>query len=316
MRVVSHVAKLAADLEWSEDDLGRALGIDPRSAQKLITDTKWELRRETLHKLLLLGFHHGFERGVFEVRHHELWDTFKAAEATIYRADLTWDSRVETSIREFLAHLECASTIASAAQTQEEICETMRTRNCIFVGSPKANSATEVALTLLDGAQPFDPGQANRERVTVTLIGRSERHRDGQSAVLSPGSSCAILLRVPARRTPIRVKVDWLLDEDFKGPGRTGQDAAAVVVCRKPLNAEAQVTTIVICGYSGLATHQAADDLMHGEPPITLEQLDRGGTPIPLVYTFQYKKRAFRGGRSLDALKSVVPKSGQWMPPW
>jgi hypothetical protein len=306
---------LVADLDWSEDELARAIGVDPRSAQKLIDDKKWELRRETLHKLLLLGFDHGFERGVFEVRHHELWDTFKAAEASIYRADVTWDPRVETSIREFLTHLDCTSTIASANQSEEEIREALRSRNCVFVGSPKANPAAEVALALLHGARPFDPSETNREKMAVTLIGKTERHRDGRSAVLSSGTSCCILLRVPGRR-PVRVKVDWLSDDDFKGPGCTGQEAAAVVLCRKPLGTPANVTTIVVAGYSGLATQQAAEELIHGEPPITQEQLDSPGVPILLAYTFQFRKRAFRGGRSLDSLKSTVLKSGHWMPPW
>lgn len=314
MRVISHVRKLTLDLDWNEDDLARAIGIDPRSALKLIEDGKWELRRETLHRLFLLGFEQGLDHGVFEVRQHELWDTFKGAQASIFRADVTWDTKVEGGIRDFLAHLNCAPTLASSGASAENIRDLVRTRNCIFIGSPKANRASEIVLSLFDGAAPFDASSANRERASIQFLGRSMSHKDAGSTILAESTWCGILFRSPDKREPLRVKVDWVSEDEFRGAALEGVDGAAIVVCRRPLDATADVTTLVIAGYTGLATQQAAEDLIHGEPPISVEQLERSGTPIRIGHTFHFKKRAYHGQKNLDTLKVPVRGSARWLP--
>ena len=314
MRVVSHIRKLVEDL-GSADELARAIRIDRRSALKLIEDRNWELRRETLHRLLLLGFEQGLDHGVFEVRQHELWDTFKGAQASLFRADLTWDTKVEGSIRDFLAHLDCAPTLANTGESVEAMRDIIRTRNCIFIGSPKANPATEVALALLDGVSPFDSSAANRDRMSIQFLGKSSFHKTGASSILTESTWCGILVRPPRKRAPLRVKVDWLTGDEFRGPAREGEDGAAIVVCRKPCGATENVTTIVVCGYTGLATQQAAEELIHGEPPISVEQLERAGCPIRIVQTFRFKKRAYRSQRNLDLLKTAVPGSTRWHQP-
>ena len=114
MRVVSYVRTLVEEsLGWDEDRLARAIGVDPRTAEKLIADGNWELRRETLHPLFVLGYDHGFDHGLFEVRQHAIWDTFRNAEASVFRADLGWDTRVEGTIRTFLARLECTPALCA-----------------------------------------------------------------------------------------------------------------------------------------------------------------------------------------------------------
>jgi len=315
MRVISHVSRMVADLEWDEEDLGRAIKVDPRTARKLINDENWELRRETLYRLLLLGFEHGLDRGVFDVRPHELWETFRSAQASIFREDLTWDTSVEKSIRRFLQHLDCTPNLAYAGDDEEEIRRTIRTRNCIFIGSPKANRATEVALALLSGTRPFDSAVDNRGAMLFQLLGKSPQHKSGGSAFLGESTWCGIVVRDPGKDHPHRVKVDWLSDEELRGPARTGHDAAAIVVCRKPLGTVSDVTTVAICGYTGLATQEAAEQLIQGNPPISPEQLTSSEN-IGIVYTFQFKKRAYSGPRNLDGLKVPVPKSGRWHPPW
>lgn len=317
MRVVSHIQELVAELDWTEDDLGRALGIDPRSAQKLIVDSPtWELRKETLHRLLLLGYEHGFQSGVFEVRHHAIWNTFERAPTTLFRMDLACDTRVESAIRDFLGHLECTPTLAVGLQDASKIGELIRTQNCVFIGSPKANHASEIALALLCGAQPFDQSAANRKRFPFQMLGKTARHKDGMSGVLSESTWTGFVFKNSSARGQHRVAVDWLPDDKFKLASKGGTDASAIVVCRKPLQAQVDVTTIVISGYTGLATEQAAVALLKGEPPLAHEQLEDAGKTFTMALTFGFKKRKYRGQRKTSDLKVADTKSFRWMPPW
>jgi len=315
MRVVSHVRQLTEDLEWSHEDLARALSIQPPSAKKLIDDDHtFRLGRKTLHKLMLLAFENGYEQGPFEVRHHEIWDTFQGAPATIYRVNDTWDARVEGRFRQFLAHLDCVPELGNAQGTLSAIEATMRSTNCVFIGSPKANPASELALALLCQAKPFDSTAGNRRRMPFQLLGKTERHKQVGSAVLAPGTWTGITVGATRRN---RVRVDWLPEEVFWGRStETGQDAAAVVACRQRVGTEAPVTSIVISGYTGLATEQAAEALIRGEPPISLEQLQDLGHPATAIYAFKFKKRSYRGNRRIKEVRRILPDSGHWYPPW
>ena len=88
-----------------------------------------------------------------------------------------------------------------------------------------------------------------------------------------------------------------------------------IVVARSPLATDRDVTTIVIAGYTALATRAAATQLVVGEPPIKAEAMvfDRNHL---LAYTFRYRKPKRSPGAAPGELRREIPESGQWAPPW
>lgn len=146
------------------------------------------------------------------------------------------------------------------------------------------------------------------------LMPDAEGHR--ASSIIVPGGQRHGFAVQDARgATSKLIRVAWRPLREYETSTTEGQDAAVVVVARSPLGTAKDVTTIVIVGYTGLATHVTATQLMLGEPPVSEDAMAPAGTHV-LAYTFQYRKPRRSAGSRAGDLRKVIPETGRWAPPW
>ena len=306
-------------LDLTKVELQRELDMDRRTIDKLIADTEddpWRLDRGALHRYFLFAHSHGYDP--FQIEPHEIWKSFKDSEATIFRGPNKADVPVENHLVKYFERISCEvnTTISSADPTEEAVIrETMREQNCVIIGSPKANPASEVVLSLLWQAEPFKEDVGNREKIPISFLGM-HRERKEPSALLQDGARHGIYIRTPESRERKLLKVNWLPLEKFGPHKGSGQDAAVLVGCYQPMGTEKEVTTIVIAGYTGLATLVAAQEVTYKEIP-ELRPEEMPGRPCLAALKFRYKKRPqSQYKRALDNLRSFEEGSSKWAPPW
>ncbi len=315
MRLVVHLREIIRKAEWSKAEAIQRTGINKDTIDKLQNNRPdWSLKKRQVHKLMVLAEEFGLENGPFELLPHEIWNTYHQSTVCVVRCRESWDAGVENLADGFLRPLGSKGEL-KLADADIEIAELMKTRNCIFIGSPKANPLTEEALALLVGAKPFSPTETNRAKFPFQMIGSSDVHRGGDrksSVLLYSTAQPSIRLKVGAAEK--RLAVSWYPEDEFEqASDRSVDDAAAVVVCRQPLGTTKDVSSICICGYTGLATHEAARALMFGEPPIAEEELVPG-EPITLGFSFKFRKIKRIRKRSRDDLRrSLAGRDGHRM---
>jgi len=311
MRVICTLREIQEELGLSKSDLERELKMDSRTIDKLLVDSAgdpWRLDREMLHRYFHFAHSHGFDPFRFEPQ--AMWRTFQNSEVTIYRGPKKADVPVENLLVRYFERLHCEIHSSTSPEGLEEA---MRERNCVVIGSPKANEASEIALSLLCGCKPFTPQAKNRERLPVLFFGMAT-DGDRPSVLLQESSRHGIGLR-PANAIERKfLRVDWFPIEKFGPYQGEGQDAAVIVACNRPLGTERDVTTIVIAGYTGLATFVAAQEAAYMEIP-DLQPDAQPGQPCFTAMKFQYKKRK-QTRQSLDNLRKLVQGSVEWGPPW
>lgn len=317
MRLVCHLKAMLDEHRISVKTVAAETGFDPRSIQSLIDDEKWSLDRRNYEALMRYAFDQG-SGPLFTLEHHPIWRTFESdpsaekPESRIYRGTAQWDARIEHDVSQFLRHLGGQPQTITSPLNEKSVAHQMKERNCIFIGSPKKNPATEIALCLLAGAKPFDGSVANKQKVPLHIIGIDSP--DGKpSAVLTPSRN-EHGFKVAADDNEERewIRVHWLPPEKYERWHDEEDDAAIVAVCRSPLGTTKRVTTILMIGYSGLATQSVARQLTHdGWPPLSEANLsDRKLHLFP--YRFQFKKLARRGSTSRSDPRIELPDTGSW----
>jgi hypothetical protein len=325
MRVICLLDEVLRDSPMSVADLRAKLGLDHRTIVKLRKNSgDWRLDADAFGKLMLLGFERGLPNGMFAIRPHPLWRTFESTldagvstSALIYRVSRTFDAKVEATLADFLHRIGCHSTTVIVDRPlgldASEIRQAMTTRNCIFIGSPKSNAASEVALALLWGATPFESDARNREKIPVHIL-VPDSERPGASAVMGPGGH-GFTIHDPEVDTKRRtISVTWKPIAEYESTKCEGQDAAVVVVAKSPLGSPHDVTTILILGYTGLATEIATRELTLGEPPVSEDSMQAEGIQL-LAYKFRYRKPK-RAPGATGELRRQIENDGQWGPPW
>lgn len=141
-----------------------------------------------------------------------------------------------------------------------DIVECARNNNCIVVGSPRSNPATEVILSHMFGAEPFVDTLSNRCKVPFRFVFRNPS--DAPSAVCEPWKSDSRSSGVgiyDGKATQFVVEIDWLPFEDYlRRTIHKGTDCAMVAVVNRPFNASKDVKLILLAGLSGIGTEAAA----------------------------------------------------------
>jgi hypothetical protein len=170
-----------------------------------------------------------------------------------------------------------------------------------------------MAFALLWGSKPFDSSQRNRESIPVHFLGMKLDPPD-QSALLVESTRHGLHVRPPGTRERRFVKVDWLSREKHEISTQDGQEAAVLVVCRRPLGTEKDVTTVIIAGYTGLSTLEAAREATYKQIP-DLSPSTTPGEPQFAILKFQYKKR-IRRAKSQQSLRTAKAETARWAPPW
>jgi hypothetical protein len=285
-------------------------GIHPKSLKNLLSDEGWRLDRDNYESLTRFAFNHGYD-SVLHIEHHPIWETFdRKAHTNIYRGRPIWDAEIERTLRRFLQRIGGKPAMVIAEEKPRAIQKAMKETNCIFVGSPKSNAATEIALCLLYGATPFDASAPNRRKIPVQIVGADPKVKKS-SAVLVP-SRGTHQFEIAVRGGKEVLPVHWIPQEAYERWHGENDDAAVVIVCASPLGTSKPVTTILVMGYTGLATESAARQLTHGELPLMHAQLSQRGKTHILSYTFQFTKSHIASSRNTGDLRRAVLETGVW----
>jgi hypothetical protein len=316
MRVCCNLGVIKEELRLTMSDLCRELRLDARTIEKLIADTDdeptWRLSRGSLHRYFLFAHRHGIEP--FKIEPHAIWKNFENSEVTIFRGPTPADVPVESHLVEYLKNLHCQVRTSIASNGLDDGIEgAMQNKNCVFIGSPKANPATEVAIASLWGALPFNAKAENRARIPIRFVGM-QTDPGATSSLLEESTRHGIAVSIPTVNKRAFLKTDWMPPEKF-GPFKgTGEDSAVLVVCERPLGAQKDVSTIVIAGYTGLATLTAAQEATYERIP-DFQPEATPGQPCIAALRFTFRKRR-QYNKSTDNLRTREEGSGQWAPPW
>jgi hypothetical protein len=320
MKMVCNLADLLVHNGVTPKEAAEASKVDLRNIKNLVSPTQnWQLPRRALERLMLYAFESEFREPLFSLREHAIWSTFVERDSHIFRAQRHWDGLIEAELVQFIRRLGGRPTpdIVKAAEPRSasDIADSMKTTNCIFLGTPKSNATTELALALLAGAKPFDTKIPNRAKLVVQVLGGKEAVQD-ESAVLIASTRHGFSI-APAPGTDRKfIKVDWKNKDAYDEWGGTAKDAAVVVVCRRPLGTPVDVTTILIMGYSGLATQTVTRELTHGNPPLTEDILAEPAVQHVMAYSFDFRKAKRLGSVGDSDQRRAMKGSGHWYPPW
>ncbi|HEX2831981.1 MAG TPA: hypothetical protein VHW00_03145 [Thermoanaerobaculia bacterium] len=316
MKLVCNVDELCAALKMTPEHLAVAAGIDRRTFSKLNAKGEaWSLKREQIEILVKLAFKAGLE-GFFRLEHHPAWSTFEHAPAQIFRGIPDWDASVEAEITTFLKHKGGTPRTITGQPQESDVATALRESNCIFIGSPRNNPATEIALCLITGATPFDDSPRNREKVPIHMIGR-EPVEGRKSAILSASQHRHGFDVAGATAGRRFLKVHWKPREEYVKWAGEGEDAAMIVVCRSPLNTAKNVTSVFVLGYTALSTQEAMTQLLEGDCPLPAESLSNAGKPHVLAWQFRFKKPRIASLTSKADPRRAIVDSGHWASaPW
>ena len=312
MRVVCTLGEMMNEFSLSDQDVRNELGLDIRTIGK-IRDNKhdWRLDRDALFKLILYGDEHGYE--IFRVQPHDLWHTFEKSTALVFRSNKGTDAGVENHLSTWLRKINCDSETIIGCSDRRKVERSLRMTNCIVIGSPIVSLASEIVLALLWGARPFDSSNENCSKLPIRFTGRRPELSKPSAMVVAEGPP-AIMVQSRGQKTWRQSKVNWQPREQYASARGSGRDAALLVV-RRQRTISLDVTTVVIAGYTGLATLLASKAITHGEVPIQDSDL-KDSRPHAAVYTYEFTKRVARPGGKLDNLRQKKEGSDGWAPPW
>jgi hypothetical protein len=232
-------------------DFANAFDIPRNRVTKFEKDTWVDISRKHLQKLLQLEARIRVTKpafSLFTLRRDPIWETFESTGIGFVGQDL---DGVTVEVDHYvLGAFSTAGLSLIPPPAGLSVTDAMRMRNCVFVGSPKCNEATEIALNALfeSGDPPlvfswpnWPPG---RQPTRIS--------REGQLGV---------------HYIDHHDEVAHILD---KSPSRP---VGALVVCRSPLGTDEPVTTIIAVGSSRFGTVQVVEDLLGGGVHVPSSQL-------------------------------------------
>ena len=315
MRVFCILSELMSESGVSARELAKELKIDVRTIRKLEEYREpWRLSQESFEKLTLYAYDHGYE-GLFVIRPNPIWENFIAKPCVLFRASLGWDAEAETHLNRLFGKLDCIIETQVGVSDPEVVEEKMKTRNCVMLGAPKSNPASEVALALLWGARPFVGSEKNRGRIPVHFRGMKGTEGERRSALIRENGPCGIDIMLPSGERKI-VPVSWMPPSEYAQSTENGSDAAVLVFCNRPLGTDRPVTTLILAGYTGRATLRAVKEATHRELPISECDLEKVDQPHLSVMTYDFTKVKQGKRPRMRGLRTEIQDSVLWGPPW
>jgi hypothetical protein len=201
----------------------------------------------------------------------DVWETFRTGSPiTVFLGMTEKGLKLQDDIEVLKRLLE--RIVASDAhpeqfgvRDQAVVLSAMKERNCIFIGSPRFNPATDIALTALAAAKVFGP--SSRHLLPVRFANSTWRTVFDRYASVEPPrppAQAGLWVQASDRSTQF-LRIPWLPREDYSARRVFAFDAGLLVVARKPLKTSAHVTTIIVAGMTALATKAMAEDLQAGQ---------------------------------------------------
>lgn len=307
----------------SKSELAARIGISPQTLTAMINDD-WEyISRDIIERTA--DYLQLESNDVFEFVPVEFWKQIqKTNQCTFLRGaqnekgnerDLIIpraDDVATNEIKGYLQDYMATFTYSDHRRGTDELLDRVRTENCIVIGSPKSNAATEIILSRLFNAEPFNPSEENRrkipfgfcwpnvagivERSSLTCSTFARTKTGGRAGIVVKGGS--------------HVSADYMAPEDFrKWETVKGKDCGLIFVANKPFGTDRDVKLIVIAGFSGLGTIGAAraliEDFRYLEPNPN-EKFVYG------VIQCKYSKAANSDRRSFKSYRWRVRTGGAW----
>ncbi len=255
MGLVIKIDELLHALGWSLRDAAKHLGIDERLLSRLGHDSWPSIKRTDLNTLLRLVQAAARQLGAPSVR------------------TLEQDTPLG-EIERLLDHC-----------------------NCIFVGSSKFNWKADFAYRRMLDLHNIPPERARSALPVLFAFAEvdwnlADRDPARASAFAEAQTEkCGLLVQTVRALTPLRVTYHKTIDDFLRGAGN-GRDAG-VVIARRWMAAEHDkpLTTILLSGFSGLATRQLGEALMNDTIPIDDDALADGAVAVRIL-RFAFRKEA------------------------
>lgn len=311
----------------AKSKLAKRIGISPGKLTKMLNDEWWYVTRDALERTAdYLGLD---ARDVFEFVPVPFWDpiekvgscTFLRGTAlpTPKRLDIhipRHDDEATSIIKNFLGDMLQSSNYADHQNDERQLIERARDENCIVIGSPKSNAATEILVSRFFGAQPFNPSTENRFKIPFGFC-----WPNNTQLVRNSSLTCSELaLKQSKKKHGIAVKdgvlaeADYLPDEEYLNWSTgVGRDPGLILVANRPFSTDRDVKLVVLAGFSGIGTLAAAKalikDFRYLEPT-------KNDSYFYGVVQGIYSKQRGQTTRAFEDVKWVFRKGGGWPGRW
>lgn len=268
----------------SQNALAAQIGISPPTLAKMLND-QWEyVSRDSIERTIdYLGLE---VAQVFELVDVDFWrpiedkkqcaflrgshtSALRREEITIPGSDNDATQVINRFVRSFGKDVV---NYVDHERDEEKLVNYAKKHNCIVIGSPKSNAATEILVSRFFKAAPFNeqdrplipfgfcwPPTSDLVKVSSLTCSDNTRKRTGGK----PG--------IAIRGGPF-VDADYRDEDAFVewAPGQTAKDCGVVFVANRPFETRENVKLIVLAGFSGVGTiaaaHALVEDFRYCEP--------------------------------------------------
>lgn len=179
------------------------------------------------------------------------------------------DNNATKVITDFLGDSVPRYRLTDHGRNETELIEQVRSENCIVIGSPKSNAATEILLSRLFEAEPFSASDDERIKIPFGFCWPADND-------LAKGSTltCSANARTKTKdkegiaiRNGPHVRATYMSNDEYrawsaKKGKECGKDCGLVFVANKPFGSDRPVKLIVVAGFSGIGTLGAATALI------------------------------------------------------
>jgi transcriptional regulator with XRE-family HTH domain len=275
--------KLAESLKKYLDDepkssLAEKIGVSPQKLNAMMND-EWEyITRDALERTA--DFLELDVSEIFELAPVEFWrpieeakgcvllrgsQEVKRAHVRVPRYDDQASQVLKDFMRKFMDDFDEPPFAEHDRNEEPKLLETAQSQNCVVIGSPKTNVATEILLSRFFGAKPFDASVENRRKIPFGFC-----WPDTSPIVQTSSLTCSELARAEVRnRSGIATMEGVYIPADFKPAEefrewktKEGLDCGLVFVANHPFGTRKNVKLIVLAGFGGIGTLAAAKALV------------------------------------------------------
>jgi Cro/C1-type HTH DNA-binding domain len=180
---------------------------------------------------------------------------------TIPRAD----SDATAEIIRFVRHFDGSDAYADHQRDTEELIERAKNENCIVIGGPRTNAATEILLSRFFDAEPFsnDPDIRSRMPFGFCLPDSSSLKKQITLARCAKrATKGGRVLGITVNGVHVEADVTHTRDYVLTSSPIAGKDCGLVFVANRPFKTNKDVKLIVLAGFGGIGTLGAAKALI------------------------------------------------------